>query len=640
MWIPEQLILRKFLSHENTTFVFNQGVATMVCGINEDNEGQESNGSGKSGIIEGIAVAVTGDPFRKVNMADMIMDDEVFAEVHFKQRNTITKEVMEIERRFHRAKHKSAEVTIKINTVTKTNLVDTNEKNRFILDKMDIPKEDLINYFIVSKDKYTSFFNTGDTKKKEIVARFSGADMINGVEKLIEADVTKIVRDIDVLDRERVAVRSKIEVYADQVDELEDFDFDADQKKRIESMKQQIEDQKKTIQSLENGILEDRKRKKDSEGKISLVQKQLDNFKDLNYSKEIAKLEEEGKKINESYSLSKKELDEAEDLFATAQRAVKGSVRCPKCQHEFSLTDKDVNIKEAREVMSEVQEMITELEDEIVTFRENGKKTHKEIEGYQKKLQQHEQAKTDITRQINSLKRQLDTIESEIQSKTNRIKNYEDSIESCDIKIKLIKEEKQDEEKITNLIKKIGELQENVSKLDKQIVEKEDEKFKVEQWIYRFKKFHSHLANKAIKSIESYTNYYLDRIKSDLNIKLDGFKMKADGKMSEKISATVLRNGLEKGLFDKFSGGEKVRIDVCCILALQKLVNLNSKSGGFDFLALDEIIESVDGLGSESIMYALNDLNQTIEVITHTNFSKNYPHNITVRKKNDISEIL
>lgn len=639
MWIPRKLKIERFLSHEKSEFVFHQGQATMIYGLNEDDEGQESNGSGKSAVIEGIAVSLTANPFRDVNMVDMIMNGEDSCEVNFELINTIDDLTMNIERKFYRSKNKSSEVHLYLNK-EEEKLSSVDEKNKYILELLDIPKEDLINYFIVSKDNYTSFFHTGDVKKKEIIARFSGANILNGVEKLVSRDVDLIDSEIAELDKKKSSFYGKIEVYSDQLDELEKVDFEEERKGKVSNFEKTILYQKESIKRVDEESKGVQLQVDELKKKSQLLNESLQKFKVIDYSKEIDVLSKELKQHELEQKDVRSSLSEAEDLYAQASKNIKGSVKCPKCHHEFSISDSSVDIKEAREIIEEVTLLKSELEVEIQAFREKINKTQREVQEYQDKIRLHESSKLSITREFNSVEREIENLETKLCSFDNQKKRCNQEILSIEAQIEATKKEIFDQSKTTSLLERIEVLNKEAKVVDETILEKHQEKATIDRWSYLFKKFQSHLANSAVQSIESYTNYYLENIKSNLNISLDGFKVKADGKLSEKITATVLRNGINCGLFDKFSGGEKVRIDICCILALQKLINLNSKSGGLDLLCLDEIIESVDGLGAESILYALNGLNQTIEVITHTNFSKSYPNVITVRKKNQISEIL
>ena len=59
-----------------------------------------------------------------------------------------------------------------------------------------------------------------------------------------------------------------------------------------------------------------------------------------------------------------------------------------------------------------------------------------------------------------------------------------------------------------------------------------------QEWLIYFQRFHTFLANKGIKSIEGYTNYYLREFGTNLMCALEGTKLLADGK-TDSIAACL-----------------------------------------------------------------------------------------------------
>jgi len=57
MFKPRKIEIVNFMGHEQSTFVFREDSATEVYGVNNYDEGSDSNGSGKSSILEAISVA-------------------------------------------------------------------------------------------------------------------------------------------------------------------------------------------------------------------------------------------------------------------------------------------------------------------------------------------------------------------------------------------------------------------------------------------------------------------------------------------------------------------------------------------------------------------------------------------------------
>lgn len=104
---------------------------------------------------------------------------------------------------------------------------------------------------------------------------------------------------------------------------------------------------------------------------------------------------------------------------------------------------------------------------------------------------------------------------------------------------------------------------------------------------------------------------------------------------------TILRDGVDGGAFEKFSGGERARIILAGILAMRHLTNMNcDNSKGLDFLILDEILDASDYSGLMSYAETLTNLGITTLLITQGSVSESYPHQLIVRKEQGFSSII
>ena len=156
----------------------------------------------------------------------------------------------------------------------------------------------------------------------------------------------------------------------------------------------------------------------------------------------------------------------------------------------------------------------------------------------------------------------------------------------------------------------------------------------------RFVQFKTYLANTKIEALSRITNEFLIGIGSDIRIRFDGYTVLKSGKVREKISISLLRDGVDCGSFGKFSAGEAARVNLATILAMQKLVNANcDDEKGLDLLVLDEILEAVDEAGLSSMFDALNALGGTVLVVSHGNVAEGYPHKLVITKENGESRI-
>ena len=158
-----------------------------------------------------------------------------------------------------------------------------------------------------------------------------------------------------------------------------------------------------------------------------------------------------------------------------------------------------------------------------------------------------------------------------------------------------------------------------------------------EQYFIQFK---TYLANTKIEALAQVTNDFLENIGSDIRICFSGYTVLKTGKVREKISISLLRDGMECGSFGKFSAGEAARVNLATILAMQTLVNGNCEEDkGLDLLVLDDILEAVDEAGLSSMFAALNRLGITALVVSHGNVAEGYPYKLLITKENGESKI-
>lgn len=129
-------------------------------------------------------------------------------------------------------------------------------------------------------------------------------------------------------------------------------------------------------------------------------------------------------------------------------------------------------------------------------------------------------------------------------------------------------------------------------------------------------------------------------IGSDIRVSLSGFTMLKSGKVRDKISVSLLRDGVDCGSFEKFSKGEQTRVELASILALHKLTNVNCEEGkGLNLLIFDEILDATDEQGLTNVFNALNETHITSLVVSHGNIAENYPNRLVVNKRNGVSFI-
>ena len=206
-----------------------------------------------------------------------------------------------------------------------------------------------------------------------------------------------------------------------------------------------------------------------------------------------------------------------------------------------------------------------------------------------------------------------------------------------------MKKRKENNVAIKSIEDKIDECERKMEEVQKKIMPLEEELNQVNYWIYYMGKngFKTYLANKAVSVLEGTVNSYLNKFKSDLSVNINGFKILKDGSVREKIESFVLESGMNPKLFMAMSGGERGRIKLAGILAIQHLINMSLNGNGLNLLILDESLSGIDSEGTMEFVNILENIGSTILLITQNiEDSKIFKNVLTVEKKNGVSRYI
>ena len=396
--------------------------------------------------------------------------------------------------------------------------------------------------------------------------------------------------------------------------------------------------------------------------------------------------------LKESLTEVEKDLKENEKFESEVNKKLQDTIVCPVCDHQFSLRDKLFNPTEAKAKLPEVQQNIADYKELILEIKkqlntdiqeskqEVNRKILKAQEGIKseiealnaqlvslgheeltlkQKYQEEVSNKQQLASKVTQAKQQLRNKEQEEQNMLQSLKNefikaenllkkaeqdlqsHLEQITALEKQIEKLKNQELDRSKINKIEADINTLILSEEKIKERLESKRKEKENIDSWSINFKNFKSHVANKSLSNIESYTNLFLQNMGSDLSIKLEGYKLLASKKIKEQITTHVLRSGFEEGSFGSFSGGEKGRINLSNVIGMAELINISSPTGGLDFLLIDECLDQVDLLGIESIITSLQPIGKTVLIISqHTEINSLSEYTLTIQKKNKVSQIL
>lgn len=477
--------------------------------------------------------------------------------------------------------------------------------------------------------------------------------------------------------------------------------YDAMSEQYKEQLAKQQDDIRQAKAKIVQAEAEVQERKNEYHNHQSLYQKHYDAGQELNekdaalkakINEEIDKIDKQLDKIEGDLQANKKRQSELEAMIARNSVLMSGVIVCPKCQHQFFADDK-VSVDEVRETLvslrtemdqkkAEAQELTDKFNDidelgenkaiEVENIVKQGKARANELDKEYAALKVLSKGVDDAENMLAGLQKQLVSAENEsdrINGKIevmrnklfgeitgileNRVMNGESYIQQQDSSVSFAKGQLKQYQQTKKELMETPEtdfaasLKTSLQKYEKDLHDAEEaaaeiqtEYDKLKEQELHFTMFKSYIARKKIDALSLIVNDFLEKIGSDIRLRLEGFTVTKTGKLRDKISVQVMRDGIDCGSYHKFSGGEKARLNLACILSLHALTNSNCEDGkGLDFIIIDELLDKSDEVGMATYCEALNKLGQTALLITQGGVSEAYPHKLLVVKKQGVSTI-
>ena len=496
------------------------------------------------------------------------------------------------------------------------------------------------------------------------MGRFINYSAIDNTKDVIERKSNEIDSEKFEYQKQQFSVQGKITAYEEQIERLLNEDPEEKRQEQISTIRQSIcdlatenETLKKSVENWQSEIKNYQKTSNETTRLLNKVKREFESFKDVSYEDTYKEIDENIREVNNEIEANRKTKEEHDKQIQTYKNQLRkietilaGVIECPKCHHQFLLdSEDDISTleKKSQKFKSEINKSSVEIE-EINSVLNELNDIMEECRSIRKQTQEEEQEildrKRSIQNKLNQLRDKLEFISLSIERTNKKIENATENIlvntkaiEQYEEAIEKIKSSPIANVDVSKQKKEIEKLNEELNEYEEKIQLKESESNKIRVWNQRFKDFKMYLAMEQIKTIQQSTNEILQKMESDLRLRIEGFKKNASGKITEEITPYIFRDELE--LFSYYSGGEKVRIEIALIIALQQAINSTKKYGGLQFLFVDEILESADSLGIENIVSSIDFLKQPILIITHVPKLNEEIKQLKVIKENGISRI-
>lgn len=480
---------------------------------------------------------------------------------------------------------------------------------------------------------------------------------------------------------------------------ISEFDILSEQyKKNLTDLSASVEDIKTRIKAA-NKLVKERQKAYEQQSKLytkhteelaELTDKDKALIAEIN--KEVDKIDKKLDQIENQIKAQKSRQAELDALIAHNSAMMNGVIICPKCEHKFFVGKEETvdevraNLISFRTEMEDSKSKVQKLNDEFDLYDDRAEAKSEEIDAIDKRIKSRsndldseyssvmalsrevdaaERSVSNLQKQLVSTENELDRLNGKIEVMRNRLfgeingildgrilngKNYiSQQISSIEFSQGQMVQYQQSKRELLEAPETdfAASLKASLAKYQTELKEAEKSASNVQSQYDTLKKqeldfvmFKSYIARKKIDALSLIVNDFLEKIGSDIRLKLEGFTVTKTGKLRDKISVQVMRDGIDCGSYHKFSGGEKARLNLACILSLHTLTNSNCEDGkGLDFIIIDELLDKSDEMGMATYCEALNKLGQTALLITQGGVSEGYPHKLLIVKKQGISTI-
>lgn len=370
----------------------------------------------------------------------------------------------------------------------------------------------------------------------------------------------------------------------------------------------------------------------------------------------------------------------------TLHARLAGTVECPACAHRFLVSDRDFDVAAATRELEGRKAEFAQVEEELLDSGLEAEKVEQMITAVRGEIRDLHALRHDWDERMAGTRRSVEAAEYEMEGARFNIQRCRDYVAARTREVEEIRRNLFDEAfDRLGAVRKAAEraieqcraetaaaessidtLQQTLAEIERATASELIASLKASLKEYRaqsaevaarrtgidgriaaleaqqqyFVQFRTYLANTKIEALAGMINRVLDDIGSDLRVSLSGYTTLKSGAVREKISVSIIRDGLDAGTFGKFSEGERARVNTASVIAMQRLVNGNCPpGGGLDLLCMDEILDAVDADGLAGVFATLGKQALTALVVSHGLVQEGYPHRITIVKEHGESRI-
>ena len=632
-----KLTIQNFLTVSNAELKLKDRGLVLIQGENLDDSSANSNGSGKSSIVDSIAFALYGKTARGIS-GDNVVNNKKKKDTKVVVELTNDKDVYTITRY---RKHKTGKNRVVLEVNGKDLTSGTDKMTQQNIETIVGCNYDVFCSSIYSaQDQMPDLPDMTDKELKVIVEQSAGIDKFEKGYEIAKDKLRSIKSRLVVVEGRLESANSKL----------------ADNQELKESAKKRVDEWQHHNKESINEIVVKAKEHREEALKLKKELDALETESSLNAEMKdvIAKIDsvdderEKLGKLRDMHGLENDKLIRLDSKLKSDKKVIDdkaaqikninklegtGCTECGKVYTKDDLSDAVGARKKA-------------LNDLVVSYKELKARTEeqqKQVISAQERLSKFEANMTDISEYIR--------LQRNIQLRIDAIKALQLSIDKCKDGIRdcqRLKKEKEDS--INPHLESVGEIEDIIENTKESIKQLTSERVKIKTDIDVYQSVNDVFSPSGVRSyiLDTVTPFLNERTSEYLSVLTDGH-ITADwstvvetkkGEYKDKFNISVIN---DKGAytFNGLSGGEKRKVRLSCALALQDLASTRATKPINIFIG-DEIDDALDVSGLERLMTILNEKAEekgTLLIISHNDLSDWIRQSITVTKKDGLSTI-
>ena len=599
----KKVIIKNFMSIGDATIDLDNRGLVLIDGKNMTPASAiDTNGTGKSSMLSAIFYAIYGE-MPNGDKADSVINKKVGKDTSVTlEFSTDSGEYKVVRTR----KKNSLKLYSGDNELTK----GTAKETQSLIDTVvGIPKDIYMSTLYFDGHNSTPFSMLTDKQRKEYLEVLFNVGVYHEAYEVTKLDISEKTGELGSIVNKISVEESKLSPIADNIKQIEqDKELSGT---RLSAMKSEIDTSSNDLEQMASQlkILQDKSSKRLNEIEESISSINTTDTSGL--QQQVASMSSTVNSSIAKLSAMKATILEKANLM----KSLSTSEVCLVCGNPIDEEHKKVEIGKITSDIQKLKVPYEELKSSIAIANEELETKKAELLVEQDKVAKANELlsplyseKQSISSLIasgksdyNSRLQLLDSKKSYYQSELDNSSRYDDNIKSLNEKVKLIKEATKD------LQNKREYIASDISSLNDALMAFSDKGIK------------SHVLDLVTPEMNIRANNYLSYLTGGtITAEFSTQTKKANGELSDKFDIKVTNNG-EETTYNSLSSGEQRRVDIAISLTLQDILMSRSNTSS-NLLIYDELFESLDAVGSESVVELLKtrlDTADTILVVTH-----------------------